>query len=847
MQRLFPQAFVPAEADDPLVAWRQRTTQWLVRFMLLLLPFFGLDLLHNLALERWVIVINRVVSIAIILGLAFTPKLDYRFQSWVIVLLMLTSGIVGVINFGLFGATTLITVVSMILALLLLGARAALLVGLLFALSQAIIFASFALGLMAYPYGSILRATEGMRLLNNWFIHISISATLALLVASMVKSFQASLAANRKAYLELQQVNANLDATVDQRTAELREAVALLKATQCVAQVGGFTYVSSQQQIVCTEELYRIHEVPIGTVVDVALIEQLYPGQAWTDLRVSFEALETQGTAFELELPARTLTGRSIWVRMSGAALKIGEHVRCIGTVQDITPHKHAAEELAHARDAAEAGARAKAEFLATMSHELRTPLNAIIGMTELLQDTQLDEEQQLYANTISSGGKALLALINDILDLSRIDAGRLELEEVHFELPSFLASLIHLVAHQAHQKHLALHWSYDPDLPQWVTGDEHRLRQILLNLLTNALKFTNQGEVLLHASAGVEAGTIQFHVRDTGIGISPEQQQRIFAPFEQADSSTARRYGGSGLGLAISHKLATLMGGQLTLQSEVNLGSSFTLTLPLPHTIAHELEAPQPAELLPQAPLRILVAEDNPVNQILILRILEHLDHQVTIVENGSAALKAVQAQPYDLVLMDIQMPEMDGLTATRQIRALGNQIQQPRIIALTANAFAHDRQQALAAGMDDFLSKPLQPQTLWQALQRQNFKPTEPASNPTPDVINWAMFEATITTMSQQGSKLIATMLQIFEHELPERITLIETLLATNDRAQLQREAHRLHGAALQLGAQALAVLCAQIEHAAPDLDLAPLVGQLRPCLEASQAALRERGVGD
>ncbi|RRR69865.1 MAG: response regulator [Candidatus Viridilinea halotolerans] len=384
------------------------------------------------------------------------------------------------------------------------------------------------------------------------------------------------------------------------------------------------------------------------------------------------------------------------------------------GLAIDITERQLAAEELTQARDAAEAAARVRATFLATMSHEIRTPLNAVIGMASLLQDTALSADQRSLADTISTGGQALLALINDILDFSRMESGHVAIDRSPFDLHGCLAGAVDLVGHGARQKGLKIGYSFDPELPRKVCGDETRLRQILLNLLGNAIKFTSAGEVQLHASVETTAPDgplVRISVNDTGIGMTLAQQERIFEAFVQAETNTARRYGGTGLGLAISRQLATLMGGTLTVSSAPGHGSTFTLRLPLPVEAGGEA-APSAATNSAETmqPLDILVAEDNLVNQELMRRLLGRMGHQVTIVSDGKDAVTAVCQMTYDVLLIDLQMPELDGASATRQIRALGQAIHQPRIIAITASVQAADREEVLDAGMDGFLTKPVQ-----------------------------------------------------------------------------------------------------------------------------------------
>ncbi|GEO82524.1 hybrid sensor histidine kinase/response regulator [Pararhodospirillum oryzae] len=386
-------------------------------------------------------------------------------------------------------------------------------------------------------------------------------------------------------------------------------------------------------------------------------------------------------------------------------------------------------EELVVARDAARAAARAKAEFLATVSHEIRTPLNAVIGMTGLLLDGALKPEEAEYARAIQRSGEHLLALVNDILDVSRLESGRLVLQDQPFELDSEARSVISLCGVAASAKGLPLSLSVDPALPSRYSGDAARLRQILSNLVGNAIKFTDRGEVRVRLEPGPDTGGcpwLRCSVIDTGIGIPAERLGDLFVPFQQLDGSTTRRHGGTGLGLAISRRLARLMGGDITVESAPGVGSTFTLMVPLrPLGDTSAPRSPLPAPSVPSGgdppqnrTLRVLIAEDIPENQILAQAVVERQGHSAVLVPNGREAVDRLIADgPFDLVLMDIQMPVMDGLEATRTIRALPASVRFPDdrpvaqvpIVALTADALPGDRERFLNAGLDDHLAKPL------------------------------------------------------------------------------------------------------------------------------------------
>ena len=367
---------------------------------------------------------------------------------------------------------------------------------------------------------------------------------------------------------------------------------------------------------------------------------------------------------------------------------------------------------LREARRASEAANQAKSSFLANMSHELRTPMNGVIGLTQvLLAEGGLTTTQHDTLVTIRHSGENLVQLLNDLLDLSKIEAGRLELELLSYAPARLVGDVLSLLQQAADDKGLSL--SMDVAAPGWVLGDPTRVRQVLLNLIGNAIKFTAQGGVSVQVSH--DGAQLRVAVADTGIGISEAAQARLFQPFAQADSSTTRRFGGTGLGLAISRRLVERMGGVLVLRSVQGEGSTFSFSVDAPPTEAAAARSED--EALPALPagLRVLLAEDNPVNQLVARRMLRQLGVTPTIVSDGQGALEAVLARPWDVVLMDAHMPTMDGLEATRRIRAAGRDT---HIIAMTASSMREDQEACLAAGMDAFLSKPVNVEVLHQAL---------------------------------------------------------------------------------------------------------------------------------
>jgi PAS domain S-box-containing protein len=748
----------------------------------------------------------------------------------------------------------------------------------------------------------------------------------------------------------------------------------------------------------------------ILTVTDADLIESFNPA---AEALYGYSATEAIGQPFDRLLPFNTfadyrpvnghrVTFETTGSRKDGALfsmelnislMTVKDRLLYIVVPRDITQRKQTELELRQARDAAEGASRAKSEFLATMSHEIRTPMNAVIGMTGLLLDTQLNAEQREYLENVRISGDALLTIINDILDFSKIEAGRLELETQPFDLRECVESALDFVAPQAAEKGLDLAYVIEAAVPATIKGDVTRVRQILVNLLGNAVKFTLRGEVVVTVASQPVAHSqheIQFSVRDTGIGIPRDRIHSLFESFTQGDTSTTRKYGGTGLGLAICKRLSEMMGGHIWAESEglPGRGSTFHVTLladsgwlPLrPYLspdqpqlagkhilivddnptnrlilarqakawgmIAHEAESGLEAlglvrrgepldlgildmqmpemdgvmlareirrfrdelamplvmltslgrheiganlfaayltkpikagqlydlllavltdrprrsrksaadsvntQMAQRLPLRILVAEDNVVNQKLALRLLERMGYRADAVANGFEALQAVDRQPYDLVFMDVQMPEMDGLESTRCIRRDIAPDRQPFIIAMTANAMEGDRDRCLTAGMDDYVSKPIQMRELVGALEKWGRRVLEhdPGRAPFvsgPEALDQSVLDSWKELQIPGDMDLVRELVDAFEVDAPKLVVDLRQALARDDRKTARRLAHSLRGSSGNLGARRLEAACGELEDTGddtPEAELARLTEQLDREVHSAVLALRQ-----
>ncbi|WP_165772309.1 ATP-binding protein [Niveispirillum lacus] len=640
---------------------------------------------------------------------------------------------------------------------------------------------------------------------------------------------------------------------------DLAEANRLLRLGEQLAMVGHWRFELGTRRLTWSDEVYRIFGLRKDRYQPSmeATLAAHHPEDR-ARLRELVEAAMQTGTSYEMGLRIIRPSGEVRHVLTRGVVEfdSAGKPFAIFGAISDVSDRTAQEEALMAARRETEAAARAKTEFLATVSHELRTPLNAVIGFADLLLTADLPEsERRRYIRLQAEAGRTLLAVINDVLDFAKVDAGHLQLEEIPTDTVGMLQTCAELVRPMAQEKGLTLRINLSPALPPWLMLDPTRVRQVVLNLLNNAVKFTQAGSVSLTAdTVGDDTGRwLRILVEDTGIGIAPERQTQLFEPFHQADASTARRYGGTGLGLAICKRLVGLMGGRLGLFSDAGRGSQFWIEIPL-----CPADPPAHAPALPTAAageggpptrsLHVLVAEDLPVNQLLVRAILERAGHRVDIAIDGGAAVEAVQRQIYDLVLMDVQMPGMDGLEATKVIRALPSAAGRIPIVALTANALPSEVERCRKAGMDDHIAKPIEASHLVATLARWSQRigpapaPVQAKGQPEAEVMSAAMQSQLELLM---GAGALLTMMQEVASSLRQRLAIITDPATPLDA--LRGHAHSMVSLAGNFGLMELSQAARKVEQAidnGADRDLvAGLLAQVQAAAGRAQSALADR----
>ena len=516
-----------------------------------------------------------------------------------------------------------------------------------------------------------------------------------------------------------------------ERFARIEESNRLLEMAEQMANIGHWRVDLVGGSVFWSDQVYRIHGLELEAEVNLQRALEFYHEDDREKVTAAIErAVDTaKGFSFKARIVRTTGEVRHVASLGQVEVAAAGETIGIFGVFEDITDTVVAQEELRASRDRAEAAMRAKAAFLANMSHEIRTPMNGVIGFADLLLASELTAEQRDQLQLMRASGDAMLRLLNDLLDLSKIEAGHMELTHEPFDVSHVIRSTVRLFQPTAKSKRLRLTVQISNDVPQRVMGDAMRVRQVMLNLIGNAIKFTDHGSI--RVSAGVDGDRLQVLVADTGIGIQADRMSAIFEDFAQADAGVAATRGGTGLGLSISRRLVELMGGEIGVESEVGRGATFYFHLPL-HRVPDdqavlEGSASTASSALPEKELagrKVLIAEDNDINQTLIRAMVERLGIQVDMAADGAEAVAMVQeslaaSRPYDLVLMDIQMPQLDGYAATMQIRASGLSGEVLPIVALTANAYPEDIQACLDAGMQAHIAKPVKMDKLTEVLE--------------------------------------------------------------------------------------------------------------------------------
>ena len=618
-------------------------------------------------------------------------------------------------------------------------------------------------------------------------------------------------------------VGTQLGLVVERKQSEekLQISEARLSEAQNIAHIGNWEFNIETNHLYWSDELYRIFRTEKESFIPTydRYLGFIHP----SDIEMVKTVIQhNDGNSYSVDFRI-LIQGHSIsYVNSHGYTVfdNSGKAIKYIGTIQDITQQKLTEIDLLKAKEEAEQSVKVKEQFLANMSHEIRTPMNGVIGFTKLLESTTLTKEQEEYLQMIRTSGDNLLVIINDILDFSKIEAGKITFEQANFNLTEVINSAWELMRTKAEEKNIGRHEVIDKRIPEILVGDALRLNQVLLNLLSNSIKFTEKGEVEVSAKLikeDIESATIEFKVRDTGIGIPPEKLSAIFESFTQASSTTSRKYGGTGLGLTISKQLIELQGGFIEARSEVNKGTSFTFELkfkkPVVELSDKKTNQYEEKEINSDASenlenLSVLLVEDNPINQHLALAIMNKWGSFVELAENGKIAIEKLKKRDYDIILMDLQMPEMDGYEATQRIRKILHKKEIP-IIAMTAHAMKGESEKCISLGMNGFISKPFDPQNLRSKIIKHTKRKQKNSIHPqTEKTFSEKSINKKVTNLNylekvSDGNKLmINEMISIFNKRTPEVIDKIKYYLKECNWSELKAEVHKLKSSIMIMG---------------------------------------------